>query len=86
MKVDLSEVERLLRAALKRCEDLHGMTVPEPAVGKDRTRALAAFQRDVLYLAHLCDAARVGSLGVYHKERGGYADHLVTHEQDALSA
>jgi hypothetical protein len=42
---------------------------------RDRSAALARINKELLYLAHLCDAARVAAMDEYQRLRG-FTEHL----------
>ncbi len=81
LQVDLAETRRLLERVSQRLDELDRRHIPERGPRQDRTAALAAVQRDSLYLAHLLELARVNVLSEYHRIRGGFTDHLPTEEQ-----
>lgn len=78
-RIDLTETRDMLMAALTKTQTLNGTKLPAAGRGRDRSAALGPIQKDLLFLAHLCDKARVLALDEYHFTRG-YTDHLP--EQD----
>ncbi len=72
--VDLAKVAHLLQAAMAKCQQLHGQPLADESrnrdLERDRVRALAEVQRQLLYLAHLGDKIRVATLDEYHAVRG----------------
>lgn len=66
-KVDLEDARDLLLAILTKVQALNGVTVPE---GRDRLQALAPIHRELLYLSHLAEKAKVAINDEYHRTRG----------------
>lgn len=73
--VNLSAVHDLLGAALDRAIALDGREIPERMAGKSRSAELAEINKDLVFLSHLLDKARVLTLDAYQSVRG-FDEHL----------
>lgn len=72
--VDLDEVRDLLKTALLKVEEIDRATLPDSARARDRSAAIAALCKELLFLAHVCDKARIHVLDEYQATRG-FTDH-----------
>ncbi len=76
--VDLTEAIRLLGLAVDKCQELNGRPLTEPSKDrdreKDRVKALAEVQRQLLFLGHLGKRFETAVLDEYHAVRG-FEDH-----------
>lgn len=68
--VDLSEVFHLFKDMQVRLDSLNGRRIPGDVGGRERSAALAEISKELLFLGHLCDKARLASLDQYHSTRG----------------
>lgn len=74
--LNLDEVRRLLIGALEQVEVLNGTLLPNASTGtRDRNRSIAGLSRDLLFLGHMLDKARVLTLDAYQSARG-FTAHL----------
>lgn len=73
--VNLDEVREMLVAATSRVAHVHGTEIPGGDKVKDRPAALAQVQKELLFLSHLCERARMLALDEYHLIRG-FNDHV----------
>lgn len=73
--LDLHEARTLLKAALDKVDEIDGRNLPHPERTRDRSAALAAVAKDLLFLAHCCDKARVLVMDEYQLTRG-FTTHL----------
>ena len=68
--LDMTAVRELLTLASEGLAHLDGYRVPARQGGRSRTAELAVASKELLYLAHLLDKARVLVLDEYHVVRG----------------
>jgi hypothetical protein len=75
-QLDLNDVRDVLLQAVQRVQALNGKTIPSASQARDRSAALAPIHRELLFVAHLADKARVGIMDEYHHTRGfdGFPD------------
>lgn len=69
-KLELDDVRDVLLHIVGRVQKLNGTAIPDSSRARDRSAALAPIHRELLFLAHLCDKARVGIYDEYHHTRG----------------
>lgn len=62
-KVDLDTARETLLELLSQVQRLNGKALPN---GRDRVAVQAPAQRELLYMAHLCDKAKVEIMETYH--------------------
>lgn len=69
--IDLDDVRDVLLHVVGRVQQLNGTEIPdENTRGRDRSAALAPLHKELLYLSHLCDKAKVAINDEYHRSRG----------------
>lgn len=70
IEIDLSVFRDLLDSIDDLSDKLDGQKIPSRLQGRERSAALAVVAKDLLFLSHLCDKARVAALDAYHASRG----------------
>lgn len=75
--LDLHDVRELLKSALAKVDDIDGRQLPDQARTRDRSAAIAAVAKELLFLAHCCDKARLLVMDEYQMTRG-YTSHYTT--------
>lgn len=70
-QLELDDVRDVLLHMVSRIQQLNGTAIPAETIrGRDRSAALAPLHKELLFLAHLADKARVGINDEYHRTRG----------------
>lgn len=73
--VDLTELEEVLSTIATHVAKIHGRRTPTSGERKEISAQKADITRELLFIAHLCDRARIATLDEYQTIKG-FSDHV----------